>query len=852
MTQSPGTCPPPEALEALAASKTGTLADPSVSTHISSCATCQSELGRIRRNNDLLAQYATPSLAGRGSVTGTLAETAIAGYQLRREVHRGGQGVVYEALQQSTQRRVAVKVMKEGPFASAGDRARFDREVQILAQLKHPNIVAIHDSGQAGGHFYFVMDFITGLPFDEFIAQDQSPIAAKLQLFARICDAVNSAHLLGIIHRDLKPGNILIDAHGDPHILDFGLAKMADGALDATMMTVTGQFLGSAPWASPEQAQGNPTRIDLRTDVYALGVMLYQLLTGRFPYEVTGMLAEVLDRIQHTEPARPSTIKRQVNDELDTIALKCLAKDPARRYDTAGELARDIRHYLAGEPIAAKRDSYFYVLGKQVRRYRAPLAVAGVFVLLLIAGLTTSLTFWRQAAAQRDAAEVARAEAVAARDEAEASRAEAEEQKKEAKRESKTASAVSDFFVSMLASADPEKSGRDVTVREVVVDAAKKLDEQFKEDPGIESSIRIQVAVTLFQLGQYADAEPHFRKTLALNEKHFGPEHKYTLSSLAWLSFALQRQGKYEESLKLQEESLTRHRKVLGDSNPETWGAMNNLAMLYNKLGRLDESVTLYRQVLDIIINTRGPSDSMALSSLNNLGTVLREMGRLDEAEEIYKQSLELSRQVRGPEHPRTLVVWSNYADIFMDRGQFAEAEAMYREFMPTLIRVYGAMHPTTLQNRNNFATIVRSQQRYAEAEEIIREVVQQRTEVLGPDHADVALSKLELGNILALRKQYDDALTVILEARDIIRKALGESHWQSAAVEQAYGDCLYEMGRFSEAESVFDGACQTFRTALGANHRRTKDCARSLADVYAATGRAEQAAALRGDTSKQ
>ncbi len=315
---------------------------------------------------------------------------AFAGYKITREIHRGGQGVVYLAIQQSTRRKVAIKVMKEGPFAHPADRVRFEREVQILGQLNHPNIVSIHDSGVVAGCHYLVMDYIRGTPLDEYIEDRKleidrgrgdrgSPgsggsaapgggparglsIDATLRLFHKICAAVEAAHLRGIIHRDLKPRNILIDEKNEPHVLDFGLAKTAIGGSDLSVMTATGQFIGSLPWASPEQAEGKPGMIDVRTDVYSLGVILYQMLTGRFPYEVIGTMRDVLDRIMTAEPARPSTIRKQINDDVETIVLKCLNKDKERRYQSAGSLGRDVALYLAGEPIEARRASVIYLL----------------------------------------------------------------------------------------------------------------------------------------------------------------------------------------------------------------------------------------------------------------------------------------------------------------------------------------------------------------------------------------------------------------------------------------------------------------------------------------------------------
>ncbi|HUU98493.1 MAG TPA: protein kinase, partial [Phycisphaerae bacterium] len=343
------------------------------------------------------SKEAAQSTEGDGPVPGV----QVPGYRIVREIGRGGMGRVYEAVQLSTRRTVALKFILEGPFSSEKTRQRFEREVEILGQLNHPYIVAVHDCGTVGGHFYFVMDYIGGQPLGAWMADGERPIDQTLRLFSKICEAVNAAHLRGVIHRDLKPANIRIDAAGEPHILDFGLAKLTpDQITEGTkpaMMTMTGQFMGSLPWASPEQAEAVPSKIDTRTDVYSLGVILYQMLTGKFPYEVIGNMRDVLDRIIKAEPARPSTIRKQINDEVETIVLKCLQKEPDRRYQTAGELARDIQHYLKGEPIEAKRDSFAYMLRKQLRRYRVPVTIAAVFVLVVLAGFVTSLTFWRLA-----------------------------------------------------------------------------------------------------------------------------------------------------------------------------------------------------------------------------------------------------------------------------------------------------------------------------------------------------------------------------------------------------------------------------------------------------------------------
>jgi predicted Ser/Thr protein kinase len=348
------------------------------------------------------------------------------GYEVVREIHRGGQGVVYLAVQASTKRKVAIKVMHAGPFLGSSGKARFEREVEVLGQLHHPNIVDIHDSGQtADGSFYYVMDYISGRSLDEALEsqKERPPIAETLALFAKICDGINAAHLRGIIHRDLKPSNIRIDPSGEPVIVDFGLAKvgLASVTSESTprLMTMTGEFIGSLPWASPEQAVGSAGGLDVRTDVYSLGVILYQMLTGKFPYQVIGNMRDVLDNIIRAEPARPSTIRRQINDEVETLVLKCLSKDKERRYQSAGDVARDIRRYLAGEPIEAKRDSGWYVLTKTLNRYRAPVGAGAAFLVMLVAFAVGMTVMYRQADAARAGEAAAAAVAREAQQEAE-------------------------------------------------------------------------------------------------------------------------------------------------------------------------------------------------------------------------------------------------------------------------------------------------------------------------------------------------------------------------------------------------------------------------------------------------
>ena len=385
-----------------------------IRAHLDSCTVCRDRHKECATNQTFAGQLrATMKAAGAPAAGDSAADSAAAeipGYRLIREVHRGGQGVVYEAFQESTRRRVAIKVMLGGPFAGESSRRRFEREAELAAMLTHPNIVAIHDSGVTSGNHYFIMDFVEGVPLDEAVGGGRMPFREVLKLFGKVCGAVNYAHQRGVIHRDLKPSNILVDEEGDPRVLDFGLAKQTEGP-DRTVVSMEGQLLGSPPYMAPEQARGEVGEIDVRTDGYSLGVVLYKMLTGRHPYRVTGPVSEVLLNVAETEPERPSTLSKEINDEVETILLKSISKEKERRYQSVGMLADDVGRFLAGEPIEAKRDSGLYVLKKTVLRHKWPVMAAALFV-LLIAGFGAAMAVLSSRIAhERDTAIAAEARA---------------------------------------------------------------------------------------------------------------------------------------------------------------------------------------------------------------------------------------------------------------------------------------------------------------------------------------------------------------------------------------------------------------------------------------------------------
>ncbi len=836
--------------------------------------------------------------------------TPIEGYDIVREIHRGGQGVVYEAVQKSTMRKVAVKVMREGPFVGPADKARFEREVQVLGQLQHPNIVTIHDSGLTAGSYYFVMDYIHGLPLDAYMAgAAESPsdehgkgngrrsggpgkpeirgvgstaesstegkprrnaeprpglsVRRTLELFAQICDAVNAAHLRGVIHRDLKPGNICVDDGGQPHVLDFGLAKLPSSEQDVLAMTMTGQFIGSLPWASPEQAEGSPGKIDVRTDVYSLGLILYHMLTKRFPYEVVGNMRDVLDRIMRAEPARPSATRRQVDDEVETIVLKCLSKERERRYQSAGELGRDIRHYLDGDPIEAKRDSTLYVLRKQMRRYRLALVVAAAFVFAVTAGFGTSLAFWREAVQEAKNAQFAEAEQRRERERADEQAELAGAEATRATKARERAEAIVDFVTNALVSSDPNQGGRQgLLVTAAMEQAIGMLDAgELRNQPEMEAALLLTISRILNGNARSEDALRLAERALEINRVLHDADNPDVAQSLSGVSSCLSSLGRLDEALVNAQAALAMSQRLHAGDHPDVAKGLNGVAFVLRSLGRSDEALPEFEAALEMrqrlhsgdhldvaqsLGNLASCLDSLGRShealpkieaalemqqrlyegdhpdianSLNGVGYCLDSLGRPADALPKYTSALEMYQRMFPGDHTDVAMCLNNVGSCLESLGFLDEALPNYEAAVEMVERLFPANHPQVAVCLNNLAGCLESLGRPDEALRRYRVALRMMQSVYGGDHPDVAMALNNIAYSLNSMGRNDEALAEFEAALEMRQRIFAGDHPDVAQGLNNVSACLRSLGRPAEALPLAEEALQMYERLFGEDH---------------------------------
>jgi serine/threonine protein kinase/tetratricopeptide (TPR) repeat protein len=748
-------------------------------------------------------------------------------YRLIQVIGEGGMGEVWLAEQLEPRRRVALKVIKAG-MDTKQVVARFESERQALALMDHPAIAKVFDGGSTPeGRPYFVMEYVAGVPITEHCDTHKLTTTARLELFAEVCEGVQHAHQKAIIHRDLKPSNILVslvDGKPQAKIIDFGIAKATGYRLtEKTLFTELGAIIGTPEYMSPEQADLTSQDVDTRTDVYSLGVLLYQLLTGELPLgskELRSSSYEELRRkLKEVEPAWPSTklgtlgkgsmeaarnrdtdpgaLRHQLEGDLDAITMKALEKERSRRYGTPSEFAADIGRHLRNEVVIARPPSTTYRFGKYLKRHRVGVAVSAGLLALVVAFAVAMGVQARRTALERDRANRERevSDKVSAflanmlsnlnpEDLGDAlwknlHRRVGTARRSQGAPEEKVATALASLD-ELLVGVNPTQTAVELLDEQILDRAGKNLEHDMGSEPRIAGSLEYTLGRTYLNLGLYSQAEQHAKRAVELQTQAFGPEFPDTLMSMNALANLFENQGRYPEAEKLHRQTLEARRKVLGSEHLDTLGSMNNLANVYTDQARYPEAEKLYQEALQAERRILGPNHPGTLMTMNNLAWLYEDVGRHDDAEKLYHETLEAERRVLGPDHPETLRSMSNLASVYEHQGRYAEAEKLYRETLGAKRRVLGPEHPDTLVSVSNLAGMYDSEGRYQEAEGLAQEAVTSYERSKLKDSEMMGDALLALGSARAGLKRYPQAEPTLIEGEHLLSTTKGKQHKKS------------------------------------------------------------------------
>jgi len=815
---------------------------------------------------------------------------SIGPYRIVRRLGTGGMGVVYFAEQtEPIRREVALKVIRKGLDTTTVMR-RFEAERQALALMDHPAIARVLDAGESEeGRPYFVMEYVPGEPVTRFCDRKRLTTKERLDLFAAICDGVQHAHRKGVIHRDLKPSNILVAEEGDtpkPKIIDFGIAKAIDRPLtERTLFTEMGVIVGTPEYMSPEQAALSAIEVDTRTDVYSLGVLLYELLVGALPFAAEDLRAAGFDemrrRIREEDPPTPSArlqtlgarstdaarerqtdaaaLRRQLQGDLDWITLKALEKDPGRRYESPGNLAADVRRHLADEPVEAGPPGAVYRLHKFIRRNRVMVGSLVVVFAALVAGTVVATTFGLREAAQRRRADKAlqdleqvaefqaemladvKAEEMGRRMVADLRVRGVEAQGKVGVGEGAGAAEVTAFdrFTGRINATNAALRAID---EEILARAAEAMDEPFADQPLVRARLAHTIGRTYMELGLPDKAGAHIRRAVEIREKELGRDHADTLSSLNEEALLFQRQGQNDKAEPIFVEVLEARRRVLGPDDDGILQSMNNLAILYSGQRKDADAEKLQTEVMSIRRRTLGADHPLTLTTMNTLAANYRIQGRFDEAERLYKDVLEGRRRVLGGEHPDTLRTMSNVADVHVARGRSDLAEPLVLEALVTRRRVLGDDHPDTLMSLAVLSGVRMEQGRLAEAEALITEELESKRRVLGPDHPATLQAMNNLAYIYARRGRLDEAIRLDSETVEGRGRVLGRDNPDTLQSMSNLAQKYSERGRKEEAARLSLDVIERKRRVLGPDHPSTLISLGNLAMLYQSMGRSDEA----------
>jgi len=773
-------------------------------------------------------------------------------YEVVGVLGEGGMGTVYHARQVEPVRRdVAIKLIRRG-MDSSRVVARFETERQTLAMLDHPGIARILDAGaDAQGHLYFVMELVRGVPITDYADARRLAIRDRLALFLRVCQAVQHAHQKGVLHRDLKPSNVLVTEHDGvaaPKVIDFGVAKAIEPVLDdESLLTEDGALIGTPEYMSPEQAGVRPGGADTRSDVYSLGVLLFELLTGRRPYRLHGLsLAEIQRVIGTEEPAKPSTsvsradeppaghdggtravgearsssvsrLVRLLAGDLDNIVLRCLRKEPERRYAGVDHLAADIRRYLDGLPVMARGDTWSYRTGKFVQRHRVSVSVAAAAVVGL-AAFAVTMTYQRDRARQAET---------------------------RAADEAATALQVSEFLVGLFQEADPfVNQGRELTARALLDQGADRIEQELADQPAVQATLMATMSQAYTGIRVPDRAVELAERSLELNRTLHGPEHPEVATSLIAVAAAYASRSDQREALPLYREALAMRETLLPPDDPGIIEAKRLLALNLNTLAELDEAETLYRDVLAMTRRTRPEADPDVTAALQQLGVILHARGKDDEALEVLTDALGRARADTA--HPiMTADILSELAVLLRNMERPDEAKPMYLEALEIRERTLGD-HPLTAQSHNNYGVFLRNQGQVEEALTHLRRALEIHRSRFGEEHLDVGIAYTNLASALKSLGRFDEAQAAYESALASVEGSMGRTYWVYGQVQYNYGVLFRDAGRYAEAEPLMVAGYETVRDGLGADSRRALLAVEGIVELYDQWDRPATAATYR------
>jgi serine/threonine-protein kinase len=724
-------------------------------------------------------------------------------WQLMREIGHGGMGTVYLARRADAlyDKEVALKLMR----FDAGDlRARFANERRILATLEHPNIARLLDAGtDSGGMPYVAMEYVEGEPITHWCDRHALSVDARVELFLKVLDAVQSAHGKLIVHRDLKPANILVDAKGEPKLLDFGIAKLLDA--NSMGLTQTGFAPLTPEYASPEQVRGEP--IGTASDLYALGVLLYELVAGERPYRITSTSPREIERvICATEPVQPSIVSRtrgraRIDHDLDHVILRALAKAPADRYASCAQFADDLRRFLAGQPVLATHAGWRYRARKFVLRHRVPVALAAIIGATLIGSTLVALREAHRAGVERDKAE-----------------------------------RVNAFLQEMLAAADPNQRGRDVAVADVLDAAAATLSQKLPDDPDVVASLRMTLSDTYLGLGLLDPALEQARAAVELVDSGGGISP--STQARAYETFAEVLHARSDDPGARQ---WAGRAATIADPAAITWvgQAENMLGIIDRREGHFDEAKKHYQRALDVYGGRGVAPDAHVATVLSDLGIVYEDEGDLKPAIELQEQALAIERHLHAGPHPATASVLSALGDARALSKDFDAAEAAFKEALAMRMSLLGEKHPDTIFTLTGYANMLAVDlHRYADAESFARRGWESALANLPDPNQQTAYAGVVFAEILVHRDRAGDAVPILRRSLAMRRQMMPPGHPLIANTESTLGAALVRSGAVAEGEPLLRDSLARLTASVGPDHPITRNAAARLAEFEASTAR--------------